>query len=809
MFHYIHLGMADRFRTADVGGLVDKTLSRVSMTRRQWMALLGAAGGARLLPAWASTESIAPQPYFAEVMRAVDALAKLGSPVAADDAQQLAGLARQSDAAAVAAAERLLDRYTLTRVLIDAVGTTETTSGGAVRNLVEQGWRLFLVRIANPAPLAGTIEGPAFSTVATMSPAWTDAQRAALWQTLNKAPLVANMWIKSELHEPRPLSGSAVEYRVIQLFSRDRGKKTAKFGFYVGADAPTPASTHVNSKTVLLEFDCLPSRSVQLGILDVDGQGCVASVTVKDAAGRVYPPQAMRLAPDLRFQPQIYRGDGESLRLPDGEYSVKIKRGPEYLVSEKALTVNGEGARIDVKLQRWIDPADWGWYCGETHIHASGCAHYDNPTEGVTPETIIRHVRGEALWLGEVLTWAGGYQYQKNFFTGHPQSPDALLEHSELQEANGVSWQPHRTPKDADSQIRYDIEVAGFPSSMFGHLILLRLKDQDYPGTKRLEDWPCWNLPILKWAKAQGCVTGYTHCALGLQTNSMELPSYEIPSFDSIGANEAIIDVAHEALDFISCGTFAPLVEMNLWYHILNCGFRLVMVGETDYPCFVPPTDSRAGMGRTYVRLDAKPTGEGGYDAWINNLQKGRLYFSEGRSHFVDFRVNGHASGDPDVLLKKAGSIDVTATVAARLELKLSPEQLREANESIWHLEFCRIGSTREVPLELIVNGKVVERMNFLADGTPRKVQFKTKLARSAWIALRILPSGHTHPVFVRVNDRPVRASRRSAQWCRDCIDKVWEVKSPLLRESERQAAQQAFDQARGMYDRIVAESDI
>ena len=41
-------------------------------------------------------------------------------------------------------------------------------------------------------------------------------------------------------------------------------------------------------------------------------------VHVKDAQDHIYPPQAMRLAPDMFFQQQIYRADGETLRLPDG-----------------------------------------------------------------------------------------------------------------------------------------------------------------------------------------------------------------------------------------------------------------------------------------------------------------------------------------------------------------------------------------------------------------------------------------------------------------------------------------------------------
>src|SRR5947209_14902427 len=42
--------------------------------------------------------------------------------------------------------------------------------------------------------------------------------------------------------------------------------------------------------------------------------------------------------------------------------------------------------------------------------------------------------------------------------------------------------------------MRYDVEVSGFPSSHTGHLCLLRLKEDDYPGTSRIEEWPSWDL---------------------------------------------------------------------------------------------------------------------------------------------------------------------------------------------------------------------------------------------------------------------------------------------------------------------------
>jgi hypothetical protein len=72
---------------------------------------------------------------------------------------------------------------------------------------------------------------------------------------------------------------------------------------------------------------------------------------------------------------------------------------------------------------------------------------------------------------------------------------------------------------------------------------LLNLKQQDYPGAKRIEDWATLDLPILRWAKSQGEVVGFAHSGWGLHVSRRELPSLEMPGFDGIGANEYIVDV--------------------------------------------------------------------------------------------------------------------------------------------------------------------------------------------------------------------------------------------------------------------------
>jgi hypothetical protein len=472
---------------------------------------------------------------------------------------------------------------------------------------------------------------------------------------------------------------------------------------------------------------------------------------------------------------------------------LEYSRGPEYLSKRLPLSVTARSATsVELGLERWIKPSQHGYYSGDTHIHAAGCSHYASPSEGVTPEVMYRQVKGEALDLGDVLTWGPGYYYQKRFFTGHVENEHASAT---------------RDP----ATLRYDVEVSGFPSSHCGHLVLLQLKEQDYPGTTLLDQWPSWNIPILSWAKSQGALAGYAHSGHGLNVNSTELPNYLIPPFDSMGANEYIADVTHEGLvAFISGCDTRPFAELNIWYHTLNCGFRTAFVGETDFPCL---TDERVGGGRTYVRLDAPPTGDDGYAAWVAGIQTRPSYFGDGRSHIFDFTVASSAAAQSakELHIDKPGSIRVTASVCARLVPEMNPETERIRKTSpydkpYWHLERARIGQSRKVPVELIVNGFPVQHQAIEADGSLHDVHFDVPIQKSSWIALRILPSSHTNPHFVTIRDLPVRVSRKSARWCRSCVDVCWEQKAKRIRPSEMQEAAAAFEHARTTFDRIISE---
>ena len=68
-------------------------------------------------------------------------------------------------------------------------------------------------------------------------------------------------------------------------------------------------------------------------------------------------------------------------------------------------------------------------------------------------------------------------------------------------------------------------------------------------------------------------------------------------------------------------------------------------------------------------------------------------------------------------------------------------------------------------------------------------------------------PAAHTNPVFVEVDGKPIRASRKSAQWCLDAVDVCWKQKVKQTRPSEQAAAAAAYQVARNAYAKILAES--
>jgi hypothetical protein len=728
-------------------------------------------------------EGVESQPLAAQVRRLIDALERQGQalPVPAraklDEALGLIEPEQRSQLI-----QEALDPLCLFGVTINPEARVSVIRGPATATLGQHQWRIFLVKVHNQAGIDAELKvtspnaEPAFrisTNEPRPKPGLTPAEVADRWMDLS--------WVAT-----RPmnvaLSGLRLEYRLVQVYSRDAGPREAKIRLDTGDG--TQDLGFRGDLDVLFTSEL--AVKVTLDVRDVDGRPTTASFVFRDAQGRTYPSSKRRVAPDFWFQPQVYRQSGESIELAPGRYTVEVGRGPEYRVQTRTIEVPRAATHcVSFALKRWINLARLGWFSGDHHIHAAGCGHYERPTEGVRPVDMMRHVVGEGLDVGCVLTWGPCWYAQKGNFEARD---------------HGLS-----TP---GTLLRYDVEVSGFPSSQNGHLVLLRLKEDDYPGTSTIEEWPSWNLPIARWAKSQGAVVGYAHTGYGLMTADNALPSFNVPLFDNVGAMEYLVDVAHDAVDFLSTVDSPAPWELNLWYHALNCGFRTRISGETDFPCLF---GERVGVGRSYVRpLDGKLN----FDRWVEGLKDGRSYVSDGKSHLVDFQVDGLPVGEggSERNLKAPGPVTIKARVAALLTPVPSVETRAIRQRPLdakpyWDVERARIGESRTVPVEVVVNGKAVAQVPVEADGNFHDIALSIPIERSSWVALRIYPSAHTNPVFVTVDGRPIRASKASARWCLAGVERCWAQKSDHINLKEVPEARQAYDFARAAYRKILEES--
>lgn len=793
-------------------------------------------------------EKIAPQPLLAQVLRLSDALADLGNPLPPQIHQQLTSRKEQgySDRT-VREIQKLLDPYCLFGIEINPEARVKIVEGMATPELIQGGWRSFLIKIHNEAAVTTPVQ--IYSSNAEPVLFRSSFGKKAKEENLLNLGQVEDRFLEMLMYTKRPmkskLSGLGLEYAIVQIYTKSTGQKEANIGFNIGQGTQDIGFRN----TVDILFTIKPSVKAIFKVYDKDGP-TIGSFIIMDGIERIrtdqeddpfpddyrltmarmqsweepgfnsistwasvmfgkpafpydsvvsqenkligiYPLPSRRVAltdeyPDFFFQPQVYRADGEHVYLPPGKYVVYYGRGPEYLKKVKNIIIPEEvdSIELDFPLERWINMSALGWWSGDHHIHAAGCSHYESPLEGVKPEDMWRQVQGEDLNIGLNLTWGPCWYYQKEFFTGkvHPLSNENNL-------------------------LRYDVEISGFPSSHAGHLVLLNLKEDEYPNTSKIEDWPSWTLPILQWAKQQGGVVGYAHSGIGLEPfdKTSDLPNFSIPKMDGIGANEYIMSVAHNAVDIFSLGNTPYLWELNMWYHTLNAGFKTRISGETDFPCV---TDEHVGRARVYAEM-----GDGlNFDDFIEALRTGSTYVSDGFTHLIDFNINDIRVGKnkSEIHVSKGDKLNISVRAAGMLEKEQSEIgqiiQTREFYEGpFWHIEKARIGNSRKIPVELLKNGEVVAREEIEADGNWNDLEFDYALTESGWFAVRILPSSHTNPIFVYVDKKPV-VKKESVEWCLKALNQCWIEKSKAIREDEIENAKKAYHYAENVYRDLLEQ---
>jgi hypothetical protein len=326
---------------------------------------------------WPMAARVERQPLAAATDRLKQGMDYVGSPLDDQTRAKLdQALKLMDEADATVAVQKALDPLCLIAVSINPESRVSVLEGAAKKELVQQGWRTFLVKVHNEAG----VTAPLVPESPNLLPVYQRGSKNGREKPMTDEKLVQpgdvpNRFLDAQMFDKQPLkpglSGLELEYRIIQLFSREVGKREAQLGFHVGQG--TQDLGFRNSVPIL--FNSVPAIEVSLGIKDFDGSPTFAALTIRDSFGRVYPNPARRLAPDFFFHEQIYRADGESVTLPPGSYTAVVQRGPEYHVDKHAFSVTTEGVsqRLDFQLRRWIHAAKRGWFSGDHHVHAALC----------------------------------------------------------------------------------------------------------------------------------------------------------------------------------------------------------------------------------------------------------------------------------------------------------------------------------------------------------------------------------------------------------------------------------------------------
>jgi hypothetical protein len=432
----------------------------------------------------------------------------------------------------------------------------------------------------------------------------------------------------------------------------------------------------------------------------------------------------------MRAEYFFHAEDNFEIEMPAGETLIEAARGQEYRLTSETVTLQpGRPAEATLRMSRWTDQAQKGYWSADVHIHAN----YTSPHhQNIEPRDVRLQLTGEDLNYGNMMVAnsGGAFIHDRQYFEG----------------------KPHRLSSDR-CFIYWNEENR---SSAYGHMCFLGLKKLVEPFYNGFRDTPYWedypaNFPLAQQVFDQGGAVSYAHPGMS-------------PSFEAASIKELPVDLAlgHKtAMDVLSNNDENATMEM--WYRLLNCGFRVAISAGTD--SFTNVVDHYvAGGGRVYVRTGPKFD----YAAWLEAYRQGRSFASNGAVVTLD--VNGKLPGD-EIQLASPGDVAVQASVITQTPLDR---------------------------VELLVNGRVAHSEPVDGKST---IEFKTKvpLRESSWIALRALGPrhrlimndtiafAHTSPVYVTIGGKPVRVAddiRFYREWIERLIART--EKSPRFATPER-----------------------
>ena len=512
--------------------------------------------------------------------------------------------------------------------------------------------------------------------------------------------------------------------------------------------------------TQQIPIEVSASWTLSLQLLDDEtGEPMPARVYLSDDLGAAWPAdtKVRRDEHDNAF----FHVESRFEATVSGEAKLIIARGMEYEPLE--LTVPAPSSAEEsatVRLRRWSHMSREGWWSGDVHVHL----HYGG-------EYLLDPAHASLVQRGEdvnfmnmmVANQGSAFVHDHGYFEGRPH---------EL--------------SDAEHILRWGEE---YRNDFYGHLCMYGITElvpPIYSGFRLSEhphDLPANAVAADRCHEAGGTLS-YAHPLFGngdlerVFTHPRTVEAKELPVDMALGKVDALDVMSYPGSD---------LETSELWYKLLNCGFRVPATAGTDtFMNFVgsgifsnPPAGNRV-----FVNVDGAFTTE----SWCQAIREGRTFVTNGP--MLSLSVEGQPIG-----------ASVRVEPGSRVRVEAEARSLRVMDR-----------------LELIVNGDIVATTEASDEGRAARIETEVTVTTDCWISARALgPShpqvfggplfGHTSPVYVTVGEESL-VQREAAAYFVDWIDRLIGLCNEQGRypsDTQRDEVVELFRSAQAHYERIVS----
>ncbi len=506
-----------------------------------------------------------------------------------------------------------------------------------------------------------------------------------------------------------------------------------------------------------------PMGRISLRVVDAGGKPAAARVFVTGADGLAYAPDNVWMHADdsfdrseRPFEAHYFDTSGRSeITVPAGAVEVDVMRGFENHFEQRKLEVKADNtAQLTVRIvPLFIAVDEWpNWVSGDVHTHMNYAGTYRN-----TPAHLVEQADAEDVAIVE-----------------------NLIVNKEQRVPDFAYFSPQPDPASTANHLL--LHGQEYHTSYWGHLGLLNLTRNillpgyaGYPNTAAASLYPT-NGNVADLAHAQGALVGYVH----------PFDSIPDPAKDDPLTNELPADVALGKVDYIEVVGFSDHKSTaEVWYRLLNCGFRLPTASGTDFMGNYASLRGPVGLNRVYAEV---PWGPLKIEPWLAAIKAGRTFATNGP--LLYFSLGGQGIGG-EVRLAKKQEVHFSAELFSMVPVD---------------------------HLQIVCNGKVTRDLALESDRTSAHVDGSIPLEASGWCVLRafsdkaeypildLYPYATTSPVYVSLAGAPVRNAADAAYfgaWVDRLLDAA-RSNTSWNTEAEKESVLGLLGEARKKYAKIA-----